>query len=78
MNNEILLRLVVMRNGKVIEAYLDQRLSFQENFTHLQQLTCEDLCGAIVYDPNKKLFLDETIPLKEYRISCFMLLELFH
>ena len=78
MNNEILLRLAIMRNGKVIEAYLDQRLSFQENFAHLQQLIGEDLREAIVYDPNKKLFLDEKVPLKEYRISCFLLLELFH
>ena len=78
MNNEILLKLMIMRDRKIIEAYLDQRLSFQENFVYLQQLTGEDLRGAIVYDPNKKLFLDETIPLKEYRISYFMLLELFH
>ncbi len=77
MNNEILLRLLIVRNRRIIEAYLDQRLSFQENFVYLQQLTDEDLSKAIVYDPNKKLFLDETIPMKEYRISYFMLLELF-
>ncbi len=77
MNHEILLRLIVMRNRRVIEAYLDQRLSFRDNFYYLQQLTGEDLSKAIVYDPNKKLFLDETIPLKEYQIGYFMLLELF-
>ncbi|MBR4461624.1 MAG: hypothetical protein IKS51_03490 [Erysipelotrichaceae bacterium] len=77
MNNEILLRLMIMRNGKVYEAYLDERLSFRENFDYLQQLIGEDLSSAIVYDPNKKLFLDENVPLKEYRISFFMLLELF-
>ena len=68
---------MIVRNRKVIEAYLDQRLSFQENFACLQQLTKEDLSKAIVYDPNKKLFLDDSIPLKEFRISYFMLLELF-
>lgn len=77
MNHEILLRLIVMRNRRVIEAYLDQRLSFRDNFYYLQQLTGEDLSKAIVYDPNKKLFLDETVPLKEYQIGYFMLLELF-
>ena len=61
----------------MIEAYLDQRLSFRDNFYYLQQLTGEDLSKAIVYDPNKKLFLDETVPLKEYQIGYFMLLELF-
>ena len=61
----------------MIEAYLNQRLSFRDNFYYLQQLTGEDLSKAIVYDPNKKLFLDETVPLKEYQIGYFMLLELF-
>lgn len=55
----------------------NQRLSFQENFVFLQQLTKEDLSKAVVYDLNKKLFLDDGIPLKEFRISYFMLLELF-
>ena len=77
MNNEILLRLMLVRNKKIIEACLDDRLSFQENFRYLQQLTGEDLANAIIYDPIKKLFLDETIPIKEYRIGYFMLLELF-
>lgn len=77
MNNEILLRLMIMRNKRIIEAYLDQRLSFKNNFVYLQQMTGEDLSEAIVYDPNKKLFLDENIPVKEYHISYFMLLELF-
>ena len=77
MNNELLVRLVIMKNKRVIEAYLDQRLSFQENFVYLEQLIQEDLSKAIVYDPNKKLFLDEKVPLKEFKISYFMLLDLF-
>ena len=77
MNNEILLRLMIVRNKKIIEACLDDRLSFKENFRYLQQLTGEDLSEAIVYDPIKKLFLDENIPIRDYRIGYFMLLELF-
>ncbi|MBR4421422.1 MAG: hypothetical protein IKS69_02705 [Erysipelotrichaceae bacterium] len=77
MNNEVLLRLVIVRNKKIIEAYLDDRLSFKENFVYLEQLAKEDLSHAIIYDPAKKIFLDENIPIREYHIRYFMLLELF-
>ena len=77
MNNGILMRLIIVRNKKIIETYLDDRLSFKENFIYLQQLAGEDLSQAIVYDPIKKIFLDTDIPIRDYRIGYFILLELF-
>ena len=75
--NEILIRFVIVKNGKIIEASLDERLSFRNNLRHLGELAGEDLSQASVYDPYKKIFLDRNIVLAKFNISRFITLHLF-
>lgn len=74
---EILMRLKIMRNDKIYEVYLDERLSFSENFVLLNELINEHLIDVKVYDPIKKLFLNTEIALKEFNIESFRLFYLF-
>ena len=71
-------RLKMVKSGTFIEAFLDDRLSFRENLSLLDELTSEDTADAEVYDPYKKIFLDRNIRLSEFGFSGFILLHLFH
>ena len=59
-------RLKDIRSSTIIEADLDRRLSFYENFILLEELTDIGLKNAQVYDPYKKIFLDRNIAGSEF------------
>lgn len=74
---EKLIRFKVIKDNRVFDAYLDERLSFLENFKMLVHIEDYDLDGFIVYDPKKKLFLDTKIPIEEFNICSYMTMFLF-
>lgn len=76
--HEILIRFRFIDTDKTIECALDERLSFRENFKLLEKISdinCEDIA---IYDPEKKIFLDEDLPLKRFNICRFILLYVFN
>ena len=75
--HKLLIRFKLVKNNKVIEAYLDNRLSFKENIEMLNSALDESIGDFYVYDPNKKVFLDRNIPLCNFNITSFMILYLF-
>lgn len=70
-------RLRFAESGIVIEAYLDERLSFAQNFSMLEEISSCRFGNCVIYEPNKKIFLEENIPLKEFRFSGFPCLLIF-
>lgn len=74
---EKLIRFKVVKDERVIETYLDERLSFNENLKYLSNITDFDTDGFKVYDPNKKVFLNNEIPIEVFNINSFMLMYLF-
>lgn len=74
---EKLIRFKIIKDNRIIETYLDERLSFNDNLKMLANIT--DFCveGFQVYDPNKKVFLDNEIPIEVFNINSFMLMYLF-
>ena len=77
MKHRILIRFRNVREEKIIEVFLDERLSFNDNFALLSRILDEDLSACVVYDPYRKTFLDSTVPLKEYSLSGFLLFHVF-
>ncbi len=75
--SEILIRFKIVKSGKIIEARLDERLSFSSNLRYLSELAGEDLSEAKVFDPYKKIFLDRNIVLARFSIRRFITLHLF-
>ena len=75
--HKLTVRMKDVRSGQIIEAGLDERLSFKENFALLKQMTEIPLDETRVYDPYKKIFLDRNIALLEFHFSSFVLLHLF-
>lgn len=71
------MRFKVIKDDRVFEAMLDERLSFTENFKQIVKLADFDLDGFRVYDPNKKIFLDIEIPIYFFNINSFKLMYLF-
>ena len=72
-----LMRFKIIKDDRVFEAYLDERLSFLENFKMLVHIVDYDLDGFMVYDPKKKIFLDNDIPIEVFNINSFKLMYLF-
>ena len=76
--HEILIRFRFVACDMSLECAFDERLSFKENFSLLEQL-CDISCRDIaIYDPEKKIFLNEDLPLKEFNIGRFILLYVFN
>lgn len=75
--HEKLIRFKIIKDDRVIETYLDERLSFNENLKYLARISDFDIDGFKVYDPNKKVFLNNEIPIEVFNISSFMLMYLF-
>lgn len=69
--NKVLLRLKDLPTSKIYEVYFDDRLSFKENFQLLSKMINEDLTNRYVYDASKNIFLDNEIPIHNFRISIF-------
>lgn len=61
----------------MIEICLDSRLSLKENLKYLNDLVDLDLNNAVIYDQNKKIFLDGDVPLERFEIDYFITLHLF-
>lgn len=72
-----LMRFKIIKDNRVLEAQLDERLSFEDNFKLLVNITDFDLDGFRVYDPKKKIFLNTTLPIEVFNINSFRLMYLF-
>lgn len=74
--NKKLMRFKVIKDDTIIDAYLDDRLSFKDNFKYLKNLVEID-DDYKIYDPNKKVFLNNEIPIEVFNINSYMLMYLF-
>lgn len=72
-----LMRFKIIKDDRVFEAELDERLSFIDNFKMLVNITDFDLDGFRVYDPSKKIFLNNETPIELFNINSFKLMYLF-
>ena len=70
--HRILMRFKIVKTGGIVEAYLDRRLSFYDNFILLEKMLDERIAGYRVFDQNKGIFLDMNIPIEEFDIKTFM------
>lgn len=77
MMNLKLMRFKIIKDDRVLEAMLDERLSFLDNFKMLVHIYDYDLDGFKVYDPKAKVFLNCEVPIEEFNINSFILLYLF-
>ena len=75
--HEKIIRFKIVKRNYIFEAILDDRLSFSENFKLLENIMDIDIKNSRVYDPYKKVFLDNNAPLSAYNISNIMLFYLF-
>ena len=69
--HEVLLRFRVLKNDKIFEVLLDDRLSFRENLRLLSELTDEKLEDYRIYDLERNIFLDDRIPLSRMKIAVY-------
>jgi len=74
---EKLMRFKVIKDDRVFDAYLDERLSFVDNFKLLENILDTSSNYYKVYDPNKKLFLNTSVPIEEFSISNYMMMYLY-
>ena len=75
--HEIMIRFRFIACDRTLECALDERLSFEQNFRLLEQISdvrCENIA---IYDPEKKIFLNKDLPLSEFNICRFILLYVF-
>lgn len=74
---EILIRFHRVIDNTIIEAKLDYRLSFLENFKLLESICEINLSNSLVYDNYRKQFLNMNTKLEEFNINSFIELVLF-
>lgn len=72
-----MMRFKVIKDNRIFETILDERLSFTDNFKMLVNIDDYDLDGFKVYDPFKKMFLNCDIPIEEFAIKDFRIMYLF-
>lgn len=70
--NKILIRLFIVKEGRVLEAYFDSRLSFKDN---LYLLGYKE--EPLVYDFHKGIFLNNSVPLSLFRMNRFMAFDIY-
>ena len=75
--NQKLMRFKIIKDDRVFDAFLDERLSFLENFNMLVNISDFDLDGFRVYDPSKKIFLNTDMPIEVFNINSYKLMYLF-
>lgn len=75
--HEKLMRFKVIKDDRVFDAFLDERLSFLDNFKMLVHISDYDIDGCMVYDPYKKIFLNNEIPIEEFNINEYKMMFLF-
>ena len=77
MNHKTMIRFKIVENGHILETSFDDRLSFKENLTILSDICEEQISNARIYDPIKKIFLNEDVPLSLFSFQYFVFLYLF-
>ena len=75
--HEVTIRFRLVKEDRIVEARLDTRLSFAHNLKLLGELIGFDLEHALVYDAEKKIFLDRNIILAKFNIGYIITLHLF-
>ncbi|MBQ1567992.1 MAG: hypothetical protein IIZ80_08910 [Erysipelotrichaceae bacterium] len=76
--HEVLIRFRFVDADRTIECALDERLSFRDNFRLLEKISDVNIRDAVIYDPEKKIFLSEDLPLEQFNICRFILLYIFN
>ena len=76
--HKVMIRFRIVKNGDIIETALDERLSFNDNFVMLREISDVELNRFEIYDPHKKIFLDRNIPLHSFGFNSFVLLHVFN
>lgn len=74
---EKLMRFKIIKDDRVFDAYLDERLSFVDNFRMLMHISDYEINDCMVYDPSKNIFLDNKMPIREFDINDFKIMYLF-
>jgi len=75
--HKLLIRFKIVKLDRIIETYLDERLSFKDNLVLLSDLLDIDIKDCVVYDNNKKIFLKMDVPIREFTINYFVYFYLF-
>lgn len=76
--NKIYLKLIFIKDSKVIEVIFDKRLSFKDNFRLLKALiTTIDIDSFYVFDKNRGIFLDKEEPIKYFEMDNLTTLTIF-
>ena len=75
--NKVYLSFKIIKNDEYFEACLDSRLSFKENLYQISKVKKLQIEDLMVYDPNKKIVLDEMIPINEFHLHDYMEFFLF-
>lgn len=70
-------RLMFVKNNKIVEVKMDKRLSFEDNFKMLNKLWKYKDEKFYVFDPIRKIFLRRDIPLLQFEIETFRMFHLF-
>jgi len=67
--NRIYLKLYFVKSNKTIEVIFDSRFSFINNFRLLKSLLPDlNIDEFYIYDKDEAIFLDKTLPIKEFKI----------
>lgn len=76
--NKIYLRLIFVKDNRVIETIFDKRLSFKDNLRLLKALIPEiDIENFHIFDKNINIFLDINEPIKSFNINNLTTLSVF-
>jgi len=75
--HKILIRLKIIKENRIIDVRMDNRLSLIDNLSFIGFLAGISFKDSYIYDPNKKIFLDRNIPLSQFDIRDYMMLYLF-
>jgi len=76
--NKIYLKLIFIKNNKIVEVVFDKRLSFKDNFRLLKAIMpCVDTEGFYIFDKNINVFLDTNEPIKNFNIDNLTTLRVF-
>ena len=78
MMNDLIIRLFIVKDNKIIESSFDSRLSFKDNIFFLNEML-EDISldNLYIYDANKRIFLDMNKRLSDMGIYSFMTFYLY-
>ena len=74
---EVAVRFKFVKENRVIECLLDNRLSFIDNFSNLKELIDEDINNFEIYDYKKSIFLNKDVPINNFEIKSFIQLYVF-